>query len=70
MSIDENKTVVRQFITKVLAEHDVDMVDKLVATNYVNRGIGDADVSGFKAMISSMKSAMIMSDIEIQDLVG
>jgi predicted ester cyclase len=70
MSIDENKAVVRQFITKILMEHDAGMVDKLVAANYVNRGMGNADLSGFKTMISGMRSAMITSDIEVEDLIG
>ncbi len=70
MSLNENKAVVRQFITKVLMDHDIDMVDKLVAANYVNRGIGNAGLDGFKAMISSMESAKIVSDIEIEDLIA
>ncbi len=70
MTLDENKAVVRQFITKVLIGHDIDMVDKLVAANYVNRGTGNIGLAGFKAMISAMKSAKIVSDIEIEDLIA
>lgn len=70
MPLDENKVVVRQFISKVLVGHDIDMIDKLVAVNYVNRGVGNMDLAGFKAMISAMKSAKIVSDIEIEDLIA
>ncbi len=70
MSLDENKAVVRQFITNVLIGHDVDMVDKLVAVNYVNRSMGNSGKAAFKAMISAMKSASIVSDIEIEDLIA
>jgi predicted ester cyclase len=70
MSIDENKTLVRQFIKKVLMDHDVDAVDKLVAANYVNRGMGNADLAGFKSMLSAMSSAKLVSKIEIEDLVA
>ncbi len=70
MSLEENKAVVRQFIIKVLKDHDINMVDKLLAANYVNRVMGNAGLAGFKAMISAMKSAMIASDIEIEDLIA
>ncbi len=70
MSIDENKAVVRQFVKEVLMGRNIDRVDKLVAANYVNRGMGNVDLSGFKAMLSTMKSAMIELDIEIQDLIA
>ena len=70
MSINENKAVVRQFIKKVLTDHDLDAVDKLVAANYVNRAIGNADLAGFKSMISAMISAKLVSNIEIENLVA
>ena len=70
MSINENKAVVRQFIKKVLTDHDVDAVDKLVAANYVNRGMGNADLAGFKSMLSAMNSSKFVSTIEIEDLVA
>jgi ketosteroid isomerase-like protein len=70
MSVNENKAVVREFVTKVLNGLDVSMVDKLVAANYVNRSMGNVDLAGFKALLSSMKSAKITMDIEIEDMVG
>jgi|WetSurMetagenome_2_1015567.scaffolds.fasta_scaffold65562_2 predicted SnoaL-like aldol condensation-catalyzing enzyme len=70
MSINENKAVVRQFIKKVLTDHDLDAVDKLLAANYVNRAIGNADLAGFKSMISAMISAKLVSNIEIENLVA
>jgi len=70
MSINENKAVVRQFIKKVLTDHDLGAVDKLLAANYVNRAIGNADLAGFKSMISAMISAKLVSNIEIENLVA
>ncbi len=70
MSINENKSVVREFVTKVLMGGDVSMVDKLLAANYVNRSMGNADLADFKALLSAMKSATITQDIEIEDIIG
>ena len=70
MSVNENKAVVREFVTKVLMGRDVSMVDKLVAPNYVNRGVGNLDLAGFKALLSAMKSAITTQDIEIEDIIG
>jgi predicted ester cyclase len=70
MSVNENKTVVREFITKVLVGRDVGMVDKLLAANYVNRSMGNVDLAGFKALLSAMNSAITTMDIEIEDMVG
>ena len=70
MSVNENKAVVREFITKVLKGLDVSMVDKLAAANYVNRGMGNLDLAGFKALLATMKSAITTQDIEIEDIIG
>jgi ketosteroid isomerase-like protein len=70
MSVNENKSVVREFVTKVLMGFDVGMVDKLLAANYVNRGAGNLDLAGFKALLSAMKSAITTQDIEIEDIIG
>jgi ketosteroid isomerase-like protein len=70
MSVNENKAVVREFVTKVLSGFDLGMVDKLLAPNYVNRGAGNIDLAGFKALLSAMKSAITTQDIEIEDIIG
>jgi ketosteroid isomerase-like protein len=70
MSVSENKAVVREFVSKVLNGFDMEMVDKLCAANYVNRGAGNVDLAGFKALLSSMKSAITTQDIEIEGIIG
>ena len=39
MSTEQNKAVVRRFITEVLVGGNVDLIDDLLAANYVNRGM-------------------------------
>jgi predicted SnoaL-like aldol condensation-catalyzing enzyme len=69
MSTEQNKAVVRRFITEVLVGGQVDLVDDLLATNYVNRAMGGLDRAGFKAFLTAA-SAGPGSRMEIQDLVA
>jgi predicted SnoaL-like aldol condensation-catalyzing enzyme len=69
MSVNENKAVVREFVSKVLVGRDLSMIDKLLAPNYVNH-LGNVDLVGFKAMLSAMKSSIPTQEIEIEDMVG
>ena len=69
MSTDENKAVVRRFITEVLGGGNIDVIDELVAPNYVNR-MGNIDLAGFKAMLSGMNSGMPIRTFEIENLVA
>jgi hypothetical protein len=50
MSVNENKAVVREFVSKVLVGRDLSMIDKLLAPNYMNH-LGNVDLAGFKAML-------------------
>ena len=70
MSTDENKAVVRRFITEILSGGNIELIDELLAPNYVNPGMGNADRAAFKAMLSGMKAAMPVRDFEFGDLVA
>ena len=69
MSIEQNKAVVRRFITDVLVGGQVQLVDDLLAPDYVNRGRGTMDRAAFKAWLS-VASAGPGGGMEIEDLVG
>jgi ketosteroid isomerase-like protein len=69
-STDQNKAVVRRFITEVLAGGNLELVDELLAANYVNRGMGDTDRAGFKAMLAAMGLGPLDRRMEIKDLVA
>ena len=68
MGTEENKAVVLRFMTEVLASGNVDLVDELLAPDYVNRAMGDADLTGFKTMLGGMGA--LMADTEIESLVA
>jgi ketosteroid isomerase-like protein len=69
MSIEQNKAVVRRYITEVLVGGNVDLVDELLATDYVNAGMGGMDRAGFKAWLN-VASAGPGSRTEVQELVA
>jgi ketosteroid isomerase-like protein len=69
MSTEQNKAVVRRFITEVLVGGDVDLVDDLLAADYVNRGMGGMGRADFKAWLS-VASAGPGGGMEIRDLVA
>ena len=68
MSTDQNKAVVRRFITEVLVGGKVDAADEVLAPNYVNRAMG-MDRAGFKAFIAG---SPVFSErrFDIEDLVA
>jgi ketosteroid isomerase-like protein len=69
VSIEQNKAVVRRYITEVLVGGDVDLVDDLLGADYVNRGMGDMDRAGFAAWLK-VASAGPGGRTEIQELIA
>lgn len=69
MSIEQNKAVVRRYIREVLAGGNVDLVDELLAANYVNAGMGGMDREGFKSWLNGA-SAGPGGKTEIQELIA
>jgi len=70
MSIEENRKVVRRFITEVLGGGNIDVMDELLAPNYVNPSMGVTNRDGFKAVISGLKAAVPVRDFKIANLVA
>jgi predicted ester cyclase len=69
MSTEQNKAVVRRFITEALTGRNVGLADEVLAPNYVNRMTG-ADLAGFKGMLDGMKAALTDVRFDIVDLVA
>jgi ketosteroid isomerase-like protein len=69
VSIEQNKAIVRRYITEVLVGGDVELIDALLAPDYVNRGMGGMDRAGFKAWLS-VASAGPGGGMQIEDLVA
>jgi predicted ester cyclase len=69
MSTEQNKAVVRRFITEVLSGRNTRLADELLAPNYVNRAMG-LDLAGFKAMGAGLGTAVPDIRFEIENLVA
>lgn len=67
MSTEQNKAVVRRFITEVLQGGDLDVLDEVLAPDYVNPAMGNADRAGFRAILSQLRggTAMHIDDLEL-----
>ena len=69
MSTEQNKEVVRRFLTEVLTGRNLGLADELLAPNYLNRLTG-ADLATLKGMLAAMSAAFSDVRFEIDDLVA
>jgi predicted SnoaL-like aldol condensation-catalyzing enzyme len=70
MSTEENKRVVRRFITEVLSAGDIAAIDELLAPSYANPSAGVTNRDGFKALVSSMNAAAPTRNFDVGDIVA
>jgi len=70
MTTDENKAIVRRFIKDVLGDGNIDLIDELLAANYVNPSMGVTNREGFKAMISNFKTIMPLRNFEVTNVLA
>jgi predicted ester cyclase len=69
MSTEQNKEIVRRFVTEALSGRNLGLADEVLAPNYVNRMTG-ADLAAFKGMLTGMSTALSDVRFEIDDLVA
>jgi predicted ester cyclase len=69
MTADQNKDVVRRFITEVLSDGRLDRVDELLAPNYVNRAFG-ADLPAFKDMLAGLAAVLPERRFDVEELIA
>ncbi len=70
MTTNENKAVVLRFIKEVLGGGNIDPIDELLAPDYVNPSMGITNRTGFKAVVSGLKTFGPTRDFQISDLVA
>jgi predicted ester cyclase len=70
MTTDGNKVLVRRFIKEVLGGGNVDVIDELLAPDYVNPSMGITNRTAFRAVISGLKATAPARDFEIINLVA
>ncbi len=69
MAADQNKDVVRRFITEVLSDGQLDRIDELLAPTYVNRAFG-ADLPAFKEMLAGLAAALPERRFDVEELIA
>lgn len=69
MSIEENKTIVRRFMTEILQQGNISLIDQLCAPNYVNRMTGQG-IDSFKQFSGMIRTAISDYHITIENLVA
>jgi predicted SnoaL-like aldol condensation-catalyzing enzyme len=69
MAADQNKDVVRQFITDVLSGGRMDRIDELLAPGYVNRAFG-VDRSAFKELLAGLAAALPERRFDVEELIA
>ena len=69
MATDQNKDVVRRFITEVLSGGQLDRIDEFVGPGYVNRAF-DADLPAFKEMLAGLATLLPERRFDVEELVA
>jgi ketosteroid isomerase-like protein len=69
MSTEQNKAVVRRFMTEVLAGGNLALVDELLAPNYVNRSTG-TDREATKGVFAALRGAISGLHFHIENMVA
>ena len=69
MTTDQNKEVVRRFITEVLAGGQLDELDELAAPTYVNRAF-DLKLDAFRGMLAGLADALPERRFDIDELIA
>ncbi len=69
MAADQNKAVVRRFITEVLSGGQLDRVEELLAPSYVNRAFG-ADLPAFKELLAGLAAALPERRFDVEELIA
>jgi steroid delta-isomerase-like uncharacterized protein len=69
MGTDQNKDVVRRFITEVLSGGQLDRIDELLAPSYVNRAF-NIDLATFKEMLAGLVAAIPDRRFDVEELIA
>jgi predicted ester cyclase len=70
MSTEDNKNIVRRFLTEVVGKGDLTHLDQLLAPNYHNMMTGQHGIDPFKQYIGAMHSALPDMAARIDNVVG
>lgn len=70
MSLEDNKNVVRRFISEILTKGDLSVVGQLMGPNYTNGLLPGMGIDAFKQFISASHSAITDGKYTIKNIVA
>jgi predicted SnoaL-like aldol condensation-catalyzing enzyme len=70
MGTEENKAVVRRWMHEILRDGNLEIIDEVLAPDYVNLAMGGADREGAKAVVAGTHGAMKGQRFEGEELVA
>ncbi|HLJ68219.1 MAG TPA: ester cyclase [Chloroflexota bacterium] len=70
MSTVQNKEVVRRFITEVLSGGNLNLLDELLAPDYVNLGMGTTGPASFEQALQGLAGVIPQMRFDIEELVA
>ena len=68
MSIEQNKAVVRRFMSELLADGKLGAIDEVLGPGYVNRTLG-ANLAAFKGFLPAIITLPVRR-VDVEDLVA
>jgi steroid delta-isomerase-like uncharacterized protein len=70
MSIDENKALVRRFITEIFEQGRAEAIDELCADDFIGHTWGNADKDGLRAAMARVAQGLADAKFVIDDEIG
>ena len=70
MTADENKALVRRFITEIFEQGRVEAVEELCADDFIGHTWGNADRAGLKATMARVATALADAHFQVDDMIA
>jgi steroid delta-isomerase-like uncharacterized protein len=70
MTNDDNKALVRRFITEIFEQGDLESVDDLCADDFIGHTWGNADKAGLKQAMARVASGLADAYFQIDDMIA
>ncbi|MDP9250033.1 MAG: ester cyclase [Chloroflexota bacterium] len=70
MTTDDNKALVRRFITEIFEQGDLESVDELCADGFIGHTWGKADKAGLKQAMARVATGLADAHFQIDDMIA
>lgn len=70
MTTDENKALVRRFITEIFERGRLEAVDELCAEDFIGHTWGNADRAGLKQAMARVATGLADAHFQVEDMIA